>query len=296
LKATVKQFAALMTSLTLMTLVVSAQGEAPGLRPAQAPPSGQMPAALQKVAFEQRLNEQLPLDLPFKDENGAAVKLGDYFGRKPVVLAFVYYECPMLCTQVLNGLESALRVINESIGREFDVVAVSFDPRETPALAAGKKKAYLDRYKRPDAERGWHFLTGTQASIDALTKAAGFSFYWDEQSQQFAHASGIVVATPAGKLSRYFLGIDYSPRDVKFALIESSNEKIGSLAERLLLYCYHYDPATGNYGFVAMRAVRIGGVITLAALVGFMCVSIRSDFAKASSRQAAISARPHSSS
>ena len=178
-------------------------------------------------AFEQRLNEQLPLDLPFKDENGAAVKLGDYFGRKPVVLAFVYYECPMLCTQVLNGLESALRVINESVGREFDVVTVSFDPRETPVLASGKKKAYLDRYQRPGAEQGWHFLTGEQASIDALTKAAGFSFYWDEQTQQFAHASGIVVATPAGKLARYFFGIDYSPRDLKFALIESSNEKIG---------------------------------------------------------------------
>ena len=264
-------------SLGLASGAVSAQGEAPGLRPAQAPPSSQMPAALQKVAFEQRLNEQLPLDLPFKDENGAAVKLGDYFGRKPVVLAFVYYECPMLCTQVLNGLESALRVINESIGREFDVVTVSFDPRETPALAAGKKKAYLDRYKRPDAERGWHFLTGTQASIDALTKAAGFSFYWDEQTQQFAHASGIVVATPAGKLSRYFFGIDYSPRDVKFALIESSSEKIGSLADRLLLYCYHYDPATGNYGFIAMRAVRLGGAVTLVALLGFIFISIRRD-------------------
>ncbi len=229
------------------------------------------------VAFEQRLNEQLPLDLPFKDEAGRSVKLGDYFGRKPVVLAFVYYECPMLCTQVLNGLESALRVIHESIGQEFDVVTVSFDPRETPVLAAGKKKAYLERYKRSSAEQGWHFLTGEQASIDALTKAAGFSFDWDEQTQQFAHASGIVVATPAGKLSRYFFGIDYSPRDVKFALIESSNEKIGSLAERLLLYCYHYDPATGNYGFVAMRAVRLGGAVTLVALIGFIFVSIRRD-------------------
>jgi protein SCO1/2 len=265
------------TSVLLASAGVSAQGEAPGLRPAQAPPSSQMPAALQKVAFEQRLNEQLPLELPFKDENGAAVRLGDYFGRKPVVLTFVYYECPMLCTQVLNGLESALRVIDESVGREFDVVTVSFDPRETPVLASGKKKAYLDRYKRAGAEQGWHFLTGDQASIDALTKAAGFSFYWDEQTQQFAHASGIVVATPAGKLSRYFFGIDYSARDLKFALIESSSEKIGSLADRLLLYCYHYDPATGNYGFLAMRAVRLGGAVTLAALLGFIFVSVRRD-------------------
>ena len=269
-----------------MSGVVSAQGEAPGLRPAQALPSGQMPVALQRVAFEQRLNEQLPLDLPFKDEAGRSVKLGDYFGRKPVVLAFVYYECPMLCTQVLNGLESALRVLNETVGQEFDVVTVSFDPRETPALAAGKKLAYLERYKRAGAEQGWHFLTGDPSSIDALTKAAGFSFYWDEASQQFAHASGIVVATPAGKLSRYFFGVDYSPRDVKFALIESSNEKIGSLAERLLLYCYHYDPSTGNYGFVAMRAVRIGGAVTLAALFGFVFVSIRRDHRATSGVQA----------
>lgn len=262
-------------SMALMSVVVSAQGNAPGVRPDPSLPSGKTPVALSKVSFEQRLNEQLPLDLPFKDEQGKAVKLGDYFGRKPVVLTFVYYECPMLCTEVLNGLESSLRVINETIGKEFDVVTVSFDPKETPVLAAGKKKAYLERYKRPEAQQGWHFLTGDQASIDALTKAAGFNFVWDEPSQQFAHASGIVITTPAGKVSRYFLGIDYSPRDVKFALIESSHDKIGSLADKLLLYCYHYDPTTGNYGFVAMRAVRVGGAVTILALVGFVFVSLR---------------------
>ncbi|MDP3717645.1 MAG: SCO family protein [Acidobacteriota bacterium] len=266
-----------MSAVALMTAVVSAQGAAPGVRPAQSLPSGQVPGVLGQVAFEQRLNEQLPLELPFTDETGATVKLGDYFGKKPVVLAFVYYECPMLCTQVLNGLESALRVINETVGKEFDVVTVSFDPRETPVLAAAKKAAYLDRYKRPEAAQGWHFLTGSQASVDALTKAAGFSYVWDEQSQQFAHASGIIVATPEGRMSRYFLGIDYSPRDVKFALIESSAGKIGSLADQLLLYCYHYDPNAGSYGFVAMRAVRIGGAATLVALFGFMFVSIRRD-------------------
>jgi len=275
-----------LMSLALMSVVVSAQGNAPGVRPDPTMPSNQVPKALSQVSFEQRLNEQLPLDLPFKDESGRTVKLGEYFGRKPVVLTFVYYECPMLCTQVLNGLESSLRVLNETVGREFDVVTVSFDPKETPVLAAGKKKAYLDRYKRPEAEQGWHFLTGSQASIDALTAAAGFHYFWDEASHQFAHASGIVVVTPAGKVSRYFMGIDYAPRDVKFALIESSNEKIGTLADKLLLYCYHYDPATGNYGFVAMRAVRIGGAVTILALVGFVFVSIRSDFAKATSRQA----------
>ena len=273
--STWRAVAVTVSAIALAHVVVSAQGEAPGLRPAALLPSNVVPGVLGKVAFEQRLNQQLPLDLPFKNEAGDRVKLGDYFGRKPVVLAFVYYECPMLCTQVLNGLESALRVIDESIGMEFDVVTVSFDPRETPVLAAGKKKVYLDRYQRPSAEQGWHFLTGDEASIAALTRAAGFSYVYDEDTKQFAHASGIVVATPAGKLSRYFFGIDYSPRDVKFALIESSNEKIGSLAERLLLYCYHYDPAAGNYGFMAMRAVRVGGAVTLVALFGFMFVSIR---------------------
>jgi protein SCO1/2 len=264
-------------SIVLMSAVVSAQGNAPGLRPDPTMPSSQVPLALRQVSFEQRLNEQLPLDLEFRDESGRIVRLGEYFGRKPVLLTFVYYECPMLCTQVLNGLESALRVLNETVGKEFDVVTVSFDPKETSVLAAGKKKAYLERYKRPEAEQGWHFLTGEQASIDALTKAAGFNYAWDDASHQFAHASGIVVTTPAGKVSRYFFGIDFSPRDVKFALIESSNEKIGSLADRLLLYCYHYDPAKGNYGFVAMRAVRIGGAVTILALVGFVFVSLRRD-------------------
>jgi protein SCO1/2 len=273
-------------SIVLMSAIVSAQGNAPGVRPDPTMPSNQVPTALSKVSFEQRLNEQLPLDLPFKDESGRTVKLGEYFGRKPVVLTFVYYECPMLCTQVLNGLASALGVLKETVGKEFDVVTVSFDPKETPVLALGKKKAYLERYKRPEAEQGWHFLTGDQASIDALTKSAGFNYSWDEATHQFAHASGIVIATPNGKLSRYFFGIDYSPRDVKFALMESSYERIGSLADQLLLYCYHYDATKGGYGFVAMRAVRIGGAVTVLTLLGFVFISIRSDFAKASSRQA----------
>lgn len=265
------QMAMMASAMALVSAVVSAQGTAPqaGL------PSNTVPGVLGKVGFEQRLNEQLPLDLMFKDETGRDVKLGDYFGKKPVVLSFVYYECPMLCTQVLNGLASALGVIDESIGKEFDVVTVSFDARETPTLAAGKKQSYLDRYKREGAERGWHFLTGQQASIDALTKAAGFSYAWDEETKQFAHASGVVVATPEGKLANYFFGIDYSPRDIKFALIESSQGKVGKFAEKVLLYCYHYDPATGQYGFVAMRAVRIGGAVTLVALVGFVFVSLR---------------------
>ena len=277
MKLTTLRSAIGLMSIVLMSAVVSAQGNAPNLLPAPGMPSSQTPSPLTNVSFEQRLNEQLPLDLPFKDEAGNTVRLGEYFGHKPVILTFVYYECPMLCTEVLNGLESSLRVLNETIGKEFDVITVSFDPKETPVLAAGKKKAYLERYKRPEAERGWHFLTGDQASIDALTRAAGFHYFWDEASHQFAHASGIIVTTPTGRVSRYFMGIEHSPRDVKFALIESSNEKIGTLADRVLLYCYHYDPAKGNYGFVAMRAVRIGGAATILALVGFVFVSIRRD-------------------
>lgn len=254
---------------------VSAQPNAPGLQPAPGPPSSETPAVLRPVAFDQRLNEALPLDTMFRDADGRQVKLGEYFGDKPVILAFVYYECPMLCNQVLNGLTSSLRVLDEMPGRDFDVVAISFDARETPAMASGKKKWNLDRYGRPESAEGWHFLTGTESAIKAVTAAAGFSFVWDQRTQQFAHPSGIIVATPDGKLSRYFFGIEYAPRDVRFALIESSAGRIGNAIDQLLLYCYHYDPATGSYGFVAMGAVRIGGALTLLALVGFVVVSIR---------------------
>jgi protein SCO1/2 len=256
---------------------LAAQSNVPGVNPSSGAPASQMPAVLADVRFDQRLNEQLPLDARFKDESGRDVTLGEYFGRKPVVLAFVYYECPMLCTQVLNGLTTSLTVLEETVGREFDVVAISFDPRETPALADGKKRAHLDRYKRPESAAGWHFLTGDEASIKAVTKAAGFNYVWDDKTQQFAHPSGIIVATPEGKLSRYFFGIEYAPRDVKFALIESSAGRIGNAIDQLLLYCYHYDPATGSYGFVAMGAVRVGGALTVLALVSFLVVSIRRD-------------------
>lgn len=252
-----------------------AQSDIPGVNPQAGIPSSQMPSVLAEVSFDQRLNEQLPLDLAFKDEEGRPVHLRDYFGARPVVMAFVYYECPMLCTQVLNGLTTSLTMLEETVGREFDVIAVSFDARETPVLANGKKKSHLDRYQRPESANGWHFLTGDEASIKALTAAAGFQYVWDNKTQQFAHPSGIVIATPDGKLSRYFFGIEYPPRDVKFALIESSAGRIGNVVDQLLLYCYHYDPATGSYGFVAMSAVRLGGAVTLLALVGFVVASIR---------------------
>ncbi len=272
-----KRARALSTAAFLAVAAINtmAQSDVPGVNPRSGIPSSQMPAVLASVSYDQRLNEQLPLDLPFRDEEGRQVKLGDYFGAKPVVMAFVYYECPMLCTQVLNGLTTSLMILEESVGREFDVIAVSFDPRETPALANGKKKSNLDRYKRPETAKGWHFLTGDESSIKALTDAAGFHYAWDEKTQQFAHPSGIIVTTPEGKLSRYFFGIEYAPRDVKFALMDSSAGRIGNAIDQLLLYCYHYDPATGSYGFVAMRAVRVGGAVTVLALLGFVVVSIR---------------------
>ena len=270
--------AVLASAMALASAVVSAQSSNGGLQPQPGVPSSQMPGALQNVGFEQRLNETLPLDLMFKDEDNREVRLGEYFNRRPVVLAFVYYECPMLCSQVMNGVTSALTALDESAGSDYEVVAVSFDPRETPMMAAAKKKSYVDRYNRANAAHGFHFLTGSEASIKALTAAAGFKYAWDDQTQQFAHASGFVVATPAGKLSRYFFGIEYAPRDIKFALIESSAGRVGSLVDQVLLYCYHYDPKTGSYSFVAMKAVQLGGAFTLLALVGFVVVAIRRDY------------------
>ena len=261
--------------VVLAVITTTAQSDVPGVNPRPGMPANQMPGVLADVRFDQRLNEQLPLDTPFEDEDGRPVRLGQYFGRKPVVMAFMYYECPMLCTQVLNGLTTSLTTLHETVGHEFDVVAISFDPRETPALASGKKKSNLDRYNRPESASGWHFLTGDESSITTVTSAAGFRYVWDDKTQQFAHPSGIVVATPDGRIARYFFGIDFPPRDVKFALIESSAGRIGNAIDQLLLYCYHYDPATGSYGFVAMGAVRVGGALTVLALVGFVIVSIR---------------------
>lgn len=253
----------------------AAQPGAPGLRPAPGAPAAERPAILQRIGFEQKLDNPLPLDATFRDEEGRTVRLGQYFGRRPVVVAFVYYECPMLCTQILNGLASALGVLDETVGRDFDVVTISFDARETPVLAAAKKQVYLDRYKRTEAAEGWHFLTGDEAAIRAVTDAAGFRFAWDEATQQFAHASGVLVVTPQGRISRYLFGIEYAPRDLKFALMESSDGRIGSVVDQVLLYCYHYEPATGSYSMVAMNTVRMGGAVTLAALIGFVVVALR---------------------
>ncbi len=235
--------------------------------------SNGLPKTLDNVGIEQKLGSQLPLDAEFKDENGNTVKLGEYFNKnKPVILALVYYECPMLCNEVLNGLTGSLKGVNFDAGKEFDVVAISFDARENgkPGLTKNKKASYMERYERPNTANGWHFLTGTQPEIDKVTKAAGFNYHFDEASNQFAHAGGIMIATPDGKMSRYFYGIDYSPKDVKFGIMEASEGKIGNPAEQLYLYCFHYDPATGTYGLAVMRVLRLAGVVTILAIAAML--------------------------
>jgi protein SCO1 len=244
-----------------------------GARPEAGTSATGLPTALRDVRIEQKLDQQLPLDLVFRDESGQQVKLGQYFGSKPVVLALVYYDCPMLCTQVLNGMVTSFRVLPFQIGKEFDVVTVSFDPRETNVLATNKKKIYvnyLPEKMRTGASNGWHFLTGDAVNIEKLTAAVGFHYRYDEDTKQFAHASAIMLTTPQGKLSRYFYGIDYPARDLRLGLIESSENKIGSPVDQLLLYCYHYDPATGKYGAAVMKVMRIAGVVTVLGVLAML--------------------------
>jgi protein SCO1 len=241
------------------------------------PPAGAMPTLLQDIGLDQKLNEPLPLSLTFKDEQGREVRLGDYFGKRPVILTLAYYECPMLCTQVLNGLTSVLSVMNFSVGKEFDIVTVSFDPGETPALARAKKAAYLDRYKRPGAAEGWHFLTGSQHAITQLTRAVGFRYAYNAEVDQYAHASGIMVVTPDGRLSHYFFGIEYAGRDLRLALIDAADRKIGSPVDQLLLACFHYDPKSGKYSFAIMSFVRLAGILAVVAMAVGILVLRRRD-------------------
>jgi protein SCO1/2 len=235
-------------------------------------PAGEKPRALRDVGFDQRLGERIPLEATFRDEEGRTVRLGDYFGKKPVVLLLAYYECPMLCTLSLNGLTSALIALPFTPGQEFELLTVSFEPKETPALAAAKKRAYLRRYQREGAEKGWHFLTGDAPAIAALTKAVGFRYAWDEATKQWAHASGILVLTADGRLSHYLYGVEYAPKDLRLALVAAGEGKVGSAADQLLLYCYHYDPTTGRYGAAVMSIVRVAGALTLVALIGFITI------------------------
>jgi protein SCO1/2 len=246
-----------------------------GYRQAPGTVASAVPAPLREIGFDQNLDRPLPLDAEFRDERGQTVRLGQYFGSKPVVLAFVYYDCPMLCTQVLNALSSTLGVLSLDAGTDFEVVLVSFDPREKPGQAAAKKADELQRYRHPGADAGWHFLTGEELAIKQVTKAAGFGYVWDDQTKQFAHPTGIIVVTPDGRPARYLFGIEYGPRDIRLALVEASAGRIGSVADSLLLYCYHYDPMTGRYGLYIMRTLRVAGVATVLLIGTFIVVMVR---------------------
>ncbi len=253
------------------SVLTAAQGMNAGPRGTLQPP----PSILKRVGIDQHLEGQLPLDLKFRDEAGRDVKLGDYFGKKPVVLSMVYYECPMLCGEVLNGEASVFSTLKFDIGKDFDVLTVSFDPTETPDLARGKKRVYIERYGRPGAEAGWHFLTGPQESIKGLTNALGFNYAWDEQTKQFAHAAAIMVITPDGKIAQYFYGVEYSPKDLRFGIVQASQGKVGNVVDQVLLYCYHYDPRTGKYGAVISSVIKVAGAITLVILGGFLIIMFR---------------------
>lgn len=239
--------------------------------------AGSQPAVLRDVGIDQKLNEQVPLDLMFRDETGRLVRLREYFGQKPVILSLVYYECPMLCPMVLNGLIRSLRALSFDVGKEFTVLTVSFNPRETPAQAAERKQVALEGYGRAGAASGWHFLTGDESSIRQLTQAVGFRYTYDPETKQFAHASGIMVLTPQGKLARYFYGIEYASKDLRLGLVEASEGKVGSPVDQVLLLCYHYDPVTGRYSVVIMNVLRLAGLVTVLALGTFMIVMFRRD-------------------
>ena len=239
--------------------------------------SSAVPTALRGIGFDQHLEQPVPLDVPFRGESGRTVRVGDYFGTRPVVLLFAYFDCPMLCTQVLNGLSTALNVLSLEPGKDFEILTVSFNPHDTPGTAQAKKAIYIEHYRQAGAAAAWHFLSGDQTSIDRLTNAAGFRYAWDADTKQYAHPTGVIVLTPDGRLARYLFGIEYSPRDLRYAIVEASSGKVGNPVDQLLLYCYHYDPMTGRYGLVIMRTIRVAAAGTLLVLGGFIFVMVRKD-------------------
>ena len=255
-----------------LTAAAWGQGMSKGIL---SPPANVRPPGLKNVGIEQHLDEQIPPDLTFRDDTGKTVRIGEYFGQRPMILNLVYYNCPMLCSEVMSGLESALRVLKFDVGKDFDVLTVSFDPKETPEIAAKSKAEYLKRYKRPGAENGWHFLTGTQESIEALTKAAGFQYQYDPKTGQFAHTTAIMILTPQGKIAQYYFGVEYAPKDLRLGLVQASSGKIGTVVDEVLLYCYHYDPATGKYGAIISRILQLSAAATILILGGLLLILFR---------------------
>ena len=245
------------------------------------PSNDKPPALLNGVGIAQNLNRQIPLSLEFTDDHGQQVQLASYFGKRPAILALVYYQCPMLCSEELNGLTGALQMVNFVPGKDFDVIVVSIDPSEGTDLGAAKKRSYLKRYGHPETAPGWHFLTGTQANIDVLTKVVGFGYVKipgpDGRLTQFAHASSIQIVTPEGKLAQYYMGVEYSPKDLRLGLVEASANRIGSPVDNILTYCYHYDPTTNKHSLIVARVVQLGGLVTVFTLGGFMLVMFRRD-------------------
>jgi protein SCO1 len=248
----------------------------------------QKPEILKSVGIDQKIGQQLPLDLTFRNEAGREVRLSEFFNGRPVVLALAYYECPMLCTQVLNGMTAALKTLAFDAGKDFEVVVVSIDPKDNFQIAAHKKAAYVEHYGRPQTAAGWHFLTGAESSITPLADALGFRYVYDTNIKQYAHGAAIYVATPKGVVSRYLLGIDFAPRDLRLALVEASNNVLGSVVDQVLLLCYHYDPATGKYGAAILNAVRVGFVATVTGFLAFLFVSLRGERRRAASAEAQI--------
>jgi protein SCO1 len=262
-----------MAALLMAASVLQAQTVPSNMGPTAAT----MPPALQNVGFEPQLNAQMPLDLVFRDETGRRVQLREYFGQKPVVLAFVYYGCPMLCNQVQQGVVGTLRMLSFNPGRDYEVVFISFDSRETPEMAAEKKKASLAHFRRPETETGWHFLTGSQESIDTATQAANFRYNFSAKTNLFAHASGVMVLTPDGRISRYFYGVEYPGRDMRLGLVEASAGKIGTPIDHVLLFCYQYDPTAATYSAAILKIIRVGGVFTILCIVGGILIFRRRD-------------------
>jgi protein SCO1 len=267
--------AAARVLFVLMLMASSASGQMNN--GVMSPPANTRPPRLENVGIEQHLDAQVPPDLTFRDETGKIVKLGDYFGRKPLILNLVYYTCTMLCGEALAGLASAMRLVKFDVGNEFDVVTVSFDPRETPEMATAKKKDYVGRYGRANAAAGWHFLTGEPDSINALTNAIGFQYQYDAKTNQYAHATAIMVLTPQGRISRYFYGVDFPPKDLRMGLVEASQGKIGNTVDAVLLFCYHYDPETGKYGAMVANILRLAAAATILIMGTFLFIFWRID-------------------
>jgi protein SCO1 len=261
-----------LLALLLAPAVPLCASQAPGSPPPEAPLP---PPPIKDVGFDQKLGEAIPLDLVFRDEAGESVRLARYFGKRPVILSLVYFYCPMLCGMTTDGLVRSVRALRFEPGTDYEILSVSFDPRETAEVASEKKRTVMAQYGRKSGPGGWHFLTGDAASVAALTKALGFRYVWDAEQKQFAHATGITVLTPQGRIARVFFGIEYPAKDLRLALIEASEERIGNVVDQLLLLCFHYDPKEGRYTATVRNLVRAGGVITLLALAGFVTIMLR---------------------